>query len=490
MKRALHIAGAIAILSVAAWLRMADLDVTPMQFDEATGARLAGWLMAGEVRPFNPVHFHGPLLARAGALSASLHGERGWSDLTQESLRRVSGLAGVLVVVLALAAFPLIGRTASLAAGAFLAVSPPLVHTSRLFLHEPLFGLFLAAAGLAASAWWIKPEIPRALATGLFLGLAAATRETFVLAPAAWFAAAVLLRMRPAASPGTAARHAALALAACALTTLVFYTDFLIRPVGFLDFLSTYWQYETAPGHGKPASYYALLFLAPEKHGRLLWWFGGVFVLGGISFLLPRKSAPGGAARFLFLAALLQSAVFSLISYKVPWLIFVPWMHFAAAAGLSVAAAWTERRWRIPVAVAAIAVLAFDAQQSARVAFRFASDDRNPLAYVPTVPGVQSWTARCVEWLRRTGTDGGPVAIIGKRYWPLPWYLRTLPHVGYWESLPEGVATMPLVIAMPESFDLASEALTNTHEVLYEGLRADTPVLVFVRKDLWKMVTE
>jgi hypothetical protein len=132
------------------------------------------------------------------------------------------------------------------------------------------------------------------------------------------------------------------------------------------------------------------------------------------------------------------------------------------------------------------ALLAWDLAQSRLAAFRFPSDDRNPFAYVPTAPGVGRWTGRFVGWVLERGEPGAVAGVIGARYWPLPWYLRGLPKVGYWAALPEGGEAMPLVVAMPDAAEAVSLALAETHCAVPEGLRTDTPVLVFVRNDIWE----
>lgn len=486
--RAAHLACVVAILVLAGWLRFADLGCPAFHFDESTGARMVGALLdQGEYR-FDPRHFHGPALAHAGAALASLHGESGWHELTAASLRAVSALSGLLVVFLALMAVPLVGRAASLFAAALLAVSPFLVHTSRLYIHEPLFALGLAGTGLAVAFWWQRPSFGLAAAVGVLVGLAAATRETFFIALFGWVVAAGLLRMPPPMGWRATLRQAGLAAGVAAGVAFVFYSEFLGRPSGAWDFISTYWSYATTPGHEKPAGYYAELFLWPEHYGRLFWWSGGVVILGALSFLLPGSKA-ASAARFLFVAALAQAAVYSLIPYKVPWLMVVPWIQFGFAAGFSAAGWVVLPRWRLLAIAATLALFIFDLRQSVTLVFRYPSDPRNPFAYVPTAPGVELWTTRCIEWLRASGVARENVAVVGPRYWPLPWYLRTLERVGYWNTLPPDAASMPLVIALPEAAEAATTALAKTHESVLEGLRTDTPVLVFFRNDVWEAQT-
>jgi uncharacterized protein (TIGR03663 family) len=486
MSRALFLALAGAALALSAWLRFAALDRAPLHADESTGAKIVGTYLATGGLRFDPKHFHGPLLHRIGGAASRLAGSTGWGDLEIGPLRAVAASAGCLLVLCALAFAPLVGRGPALAAGAFLGFSPPLVHFSRIYIHETLLAVCAAAALLAAARWWRRPGVLPALLCGLALGLAAATRETFVLAPAGWMAAALALRLRPAAPARAWVRHGILCAAVAAAVAAIFYGEFGARPSGIADFAATYLGYEVTPGHEKPPGYYAALMLGPHFHGRLRWWTGGTLVLAAFSFLLPGRG--GVAGRFLFLAGLAQGAVYSCIAYKVPWLMVVPWAHIAASAGCC-AAGWAAEGPALRRAVAGVvlaALLAWDLAQSRLAAFRFPSDDRNPFAYVPTAPGVGRWTGRFVGWVLERGEPGAVAGVIGARYWPLPWYLRGLPKVGYWAALPEGGEAMPLVVAMPDAAEAVSLALAETHCAVPEGLRTDTPVLVFVRNDIWE----
>jgi len=490
------LAGA-AIVAVAAWLRIADLSAAPMHFDEATQARIAASHLSsretsdptGEAVGFNPRHFHGPLPIYAAVLSAGIAGENSWQALTKFPLRIVSAFSGIAVVLLLLAAAPLIGRVAALGAAAFTAVSPFLVHYSRLFLHENLLLLFLAGA-LLLLGYHVRSRVPL-WTVGLCLGLAAATKETFILTPVAWGIAAVLI-VRPTASGLRRMLPQILAAGvACLAVIAFFYSGFGRHPGGVWDFISTYWSYQTGEGHDKSPFYYANLFLLPSHHGRLWWWQGGIFLLAVVSlFQKPDATRVPSAARFCFLSGMIQAGVYSFLPYKTPWLMMVPWLHILIAAGIGTSVfLHPGPRARVAAGMALAALLAFQGQQAWRVAFKYPSDARNPFAYVPTAPGLEAWTARSIGWLKDGGWIGETVSVIGPRYWPLPWYFRGLPKVGYWPAPPDGLASHALVVAMPEFAPGLSEQLAESHVALPEGLRSDTPVLLFVRKDIWKKST-
>lgn len=483
-------------------MRTADLSTPPLHFDEAVQARITASHFGGtdpadggdspgknksdDISRFNPAHFHGPLPACAAFVSARLAGEGTWRTLTKYPLRILPALAGSAVVLLLLLSAPLVGRNAALFAAVFTAVSPFLVHYNRLFIHESFLALFLMGA-LLLMGYRCRCRVPL-WTVGVCLGLAAATKETFLLTPVSWaFAGLVVYRGRggdfrqwlPQAVSGGAAFLA---------VVFLFYSGFGSRLGGVWDFVSTYWSYQTGAGHDKSPLYYANLFLLPSHYGRLWWWQGGVFLLAVVSlFQKNGNTSVPGAARFCFLAGAFQAVVYSVLPYKTPWLMMVPWLHFLIAAGIGAAGLLHSRRLvRMAVGVALSVWIAFQGLQAWRVVFRYPSDARNPFAYVPTATGIEAWTQRSVRWLESGGSPEDTVSVIGTGYWPLPWYFRNLPKVGYWPVPPPDISSHALVVAMPEFAPALSVELAGTHVALPEGLRSDTPVLLFVRKDIWE----
>lgn len=497
------------VLLIALWIRTADLSAAPLHSDEAVqaritafhfapGAPLAGRVSSAQIlrenverdgKVFNPVHFHGPLLGYAASVSARLVGEVSWRTLAIYPLRILPAISGVAIVLLLLLSAPLVGKTAALFSAAFTAVSPFLIHYNRLFIHESLLALFLLGALLLLGYGYRNHTC--LWAAGLCLGLAAATKETFVLTPVSWALAGMVVYRPKMGDFRSLLPQISAAVLAFLIVVFAFYSGFGSRFGGIWDFVSTYWRYQTGSGHEKSLFYYANLFLLPVHYGRLWWWQGGIFFLALISvFSKPENTSIPGAARFCFLAGLVQTGVYSILPYKTPWLMMVPWLHFLIAAGIGAAALLQGGPILRMVAGATLALLlAFQSLQAWRVAFKYPSDSRNPFAYVPTAPGIATWTQRSVRWLQSDGCPDGVVSVVGSHYWPLPWYFRELSRVGYWASPPDGLSTHALVVAMPEFAPSLCEKLAATHVALPEGLRSDTPVLLFVRKDIWEKHT-
>jgi predicted membrane-bound mannosyltransferase len=320
-----------------------------------------------------------------------------------------------------------------------------------------------------------------------------------------------------------------------------FYTDGFRQLDGWADAMTTFFVYQTGEGHDKPFQYYLQFLLLPQKSGGV-WWYGTpvglLAVLALVGSFGRRLTDPRlcSTVQFLALAAAAHFIGYSLIAYKTPWLMVLPWAHVCLLAGFAlvgfsrrrpplqtalamlaggvycltfygfpwpgypvgstlcvfvVLAVETYYRRRPPLqtalAVLAGACLVTQFQQSRRATGRYASDERNPFAYVPTRGDIETLEA----WLKelRQVAPGGmlePVAVIGTDYWPLPWYLRSFDQIGYWPAPPQDLTQMPLVFALPDAAEEVVTTLEKSHATLPRGLRAGVPVYLLVRNDIWQ----
>ena len=494
MKQSVIIVCWFAVLLAGAFLRFDMLADRPFHADEATGARITATRMQTGGAAFDPTHYHGPLLADLAIPLCMVRGEKSWREMTETTLRTLPAVAGTLLVLLPLIGRRRLGDAPMLLAAALLATSPLLVYYSRMFIHEPLLVL-CGMAFLFSLAHFARHGAP-----GFLLGLMFATKETFAISVLAWSAAGALLAWENRKTLDLSAiaskwrAPAALSLLTFILSAGFFYTDALQHPSGALDAVRTFFVYQTVEGHDKPFAYYLQLLGLPQKSAGL-WWFGTPVVLLALwAYAASFRNAPQAAAsrpfiRFLAYSAAGHFIIYSLFAYKTPWLACLPWAHVCLLAGLSL----TEIPRRGMLAKTAVVALAFTAlvtqfRQARAANGRLASDARNPFAYVPTrrdLADLESWLGE----LRKTAPGGTlePVAVIGRDYWPLPWYLRSLGKTGYWDEPPPELDQLPLVFAMPERAEAVMQALAASHTPLPRGLRADVPLHVFVRNDIWAL---
>jgi len=486
----------ISVIVTGVCLRFDDLAKRPFHADEATGARLTARRMESAGSHFDPKHYHGPLLADLAIPLCKLRGETRWQELTKFTLRTLPAIAGSLLVLLPLLWRRRFGDAPMLLAAALLASSPLLVYYSRMFIHEPLLAL---CGMLALVALTCKP---RWGITGFLIGLMFATKESFAISLIAWAGAGLLIALENRKSLDHAMWVSAwrqyripvgLSLLAFAVTACGFYTDGFRHAQGALDAARTFFVYETVAGHDKSIGYYVQLLALPKKSGAVWWYETPLLILAVVAYAATFRRCPEAAQgrstiRFIAYAAAGHFLIYSLIAYKTPWLACLPWAHVCLLAGFALAG-FSSHRLPLKAALVALVVacLATQLQQARRATGRYASDERNPYAYVPTrgdIEEVEAWLPQL-----RTAAPAGvlePVAVIGTDYWPLPWYLRTFDRIGYWPGPPPELEKFPLVFVLPEAAEAVMQALEKSHMALPRGLRAGVPVYLFVRNDIWQ----
>ena len=502
------------IVLVAFWLRTYDIAQRPMHADEANQALKTGQLIESGRYTFDPRDHHGPTLYYAAVPVAWIRGQATLAALSEGTLRLVPAVFGTAsVLLLALLALPL-GRGPALAAAAFLAVSPPAVYYSRYFIQETLLATLLLAALVCTQRWWRHGRLCWAIAAGACAGLMQATKGSAPLfALGALVAALVAGAGRPASTRPW--RDGAIAAATALLIAAFFFTSFGRNLSGAGDALAAYhhaWTRVSGPsGHEKPWWYYLRLF-AWHREGGLVWEQVAFSVLAacglaGVLAATVRKNFTGGAAgrsplagaglrsspanrltpiepnplasRFARWAAvytLLVAVAFSLSPYKTPWhaIHFVPGMALLAAS--AIAAIGRLRTGRVVAVLFVGTVVAALAAQTRLVAFLRPADARNPFAYVHSSPDVVKARALVEAALARS--PGQPVRIISEEYWPLPWYLRGLPNIGYWPAPTKDCDGALIIASASQAADVRSR-LHGPYRESFLGLRPGFLCIIF-----------
>jgi uncharacterized protein (TIGR03663 family) len=478
----------LALVTLAAfWLRVDDLARRPMHADEANQAVKTGELLETGHYAFDPRDHHGPTLYYAAAALARLRGEHTLAELTETTLRLVPALAGTLAVLL-LYAFaagtqnPQLKTPAPnlipLGAAAFLAVSPPAVYYSRDFIQETLLLAFTLGAFVCAQRWWQRPHAGWALATGACIGLAWATKASAPLFLVAGGAALVVARPSGAAKPFL--RSSLVALAAALCIAALFYSSFFTHLAGLRDALAAYGfgSHRLAggdTGHEKPWWYYLRLFGWQREGGLVFQQLAfSALALAGILFAWTKSPRPPAPAllRWATVYTLIVALVLSAIPYKTPWhaIHLVPGLALLAAGALAM-----SRRWPL-VAAVFVVVLVFQFRQTRLTSFLRPADARNPYAYVHSSPDVLKLRPLAGAALART--PGGVIRVIGEEYWPIPWYLRGLPRVGYWPA-PPADCDGALVIATATQAEAVRAQLHGEYHESILGLRPGVLLIVF-----------
>lgn len=499
--------------------RALQLSERPMHTDEAVHAVKLGELLDAGTYTYNPREFHGPTIYYMALPLVRLSGAASYAEIPSEvPLRLAIAIVGALLILLPVIFLPGLGRTATVSAAVILAVSPAFAFYSRYFIQEIPFVLF--TWGAIGACWRYVHRRHRAWAVlaGVCVGLSHATKETAVLTWACAFAAAGLtvivahLLEHQHREPHTQIRlRDGLLAAAIALgVALLFLTNLFRNPAAVVDVFRSYYLYmaraTTGDGHGTGAGahlnpwhfYIGLLTWFRQGSGA---WFSEAFVLLlallGACFGIPRRSLHvfnRHLVRFVTLHTVLLATLYALIPYKTPWnlLGFYAGLVLLAGVGAAHLLHTGPRWWKAIVAVLLLTGTAHLAWQAKRACFQFSSDIRNPWVYGHTAPNLLKLAER-VEDLATVHPAGVamPVQILSASddYWPLPWYLRQLTHVGYYSEVPEE-GPAPVVISTEGLAAQVEKRVGGTYQAEFYGLRPDVLILLLISPDLWSRYME
>ena len=518
-------AGVVAVVALALTaglaLRVARLDVRPMHHDEANQAVKFGALLErGEYR-YDAHDHHGPTLYYLSLPAAWLRGQGTLASLDERTLRGVTAVFGAATILLLPLMATGIGRTAVAAAAILMAVSPAMVFYSRMFIQESLFACFTLAFVVAIGRAAMGGGLVWSTLAGVAAGLAVATKETAIIVLPAALVAGVISwwslgpgRPRNPLADGRWRVGALVFLGTAAAIAALFFSSFLAAPAGVLEpfrAAGTYLRRGLDPvSHAHPWHYY-LGLLAYSSSGGLRWSEGLVLVLaivgvagGRRSFhFLPSqrmKSAPTpctfspGAfwARHLTIYVAITTATLSAIAYKTPWNLLPFYVALITLAGVGFSTLVHAASSRV-VRGALVAGLVIGAGhlgwQAWRASVTYASDPRNPYVYVQTVPDAVRMATRIRE-LAAVHPDGSgmQVSVIAPTYeqWPLPWYLRSMPHVGYWTAPGDALALQaPVVVASMDHTPVLDGTLEDRYVSEFFGLRPGVLMALYVERGLW-----
>lgn len=503
------LAGLALVLAIG--LRFVNLDRRPMHHDEANQAVKFGQLLETGRYEYDPADHHGPTLYYLTLPFARLRGQATLASLDERTLRSVPACFGVALLVL----FALLGRRLGAAATAsamlLAALSPALVYYSRFYIQESIFA-FLAVACLgAASRYRDRPSVGGAAVTGGCVGLLYATKETsIIVVPAIAVAVAVAHRWTGPgwdgahAAAGRASRrrlveHALVGVAAALGVAWLFFSSLFTHPAGFLDSIRAFpgfVQRGTGAGaHVQPWHYY-LQMLGWSPSGGLVWTEAAVLVLAAAGMVAAWRGRDAFWARSVALYAVLTTAVFSALPYKTPWNILPFYAGVVLLAGVGAGAAWRWARGRgslvsVTMAVLFAGVCLHLGWQSWRAIERFAADPRNPYVYAQTSPDFLRLVRR-VENIAALDADRERmlIKVVARPHeqWPLPWYLRRMPRVGYWTNAAdaEPLRGTPVIVASEDfAADIEAELGESVVAEMY-GLRPAVFLTLMVERDRWE----
>jgi hypothetical protein len=183
-----------------------------------------------------------------------------------------------------------------------------------------------------------------------------------------------------------------------------------------------------------------------EGHQKPFWYFAQLLSdgWGGKIFLVAAALGAGRAWRargFDRAVVVWLVAVFlmhSFIPYKTPWLALSIWLPLSILAAIFLSPPLRVLLSSAPVAVASLAVdlavlalvLFLLARDDRKWVYRRAADENNPYVYSHTTEDVQNLPLFIERYWPH---HDAVIAVIAEDAWPMPWYLRRFPRVGYWQ---------------------------------------------------------
>ena len=465
--------GAVLIFLIAAVLRVYDLNLVPLHHDEGVNGNFLVRLVREGFYQYDPDNYHGPTLYYFAAffpwVMRVLFGKSAQENygLTTVSIRMVPALFGLATIVLVFLLRRYLGTLATLAAALLLALSPGAVYLSRYFIHETQF-VFFTLAIVVASLYYYEQR------NGFYLILASAaasllfaTKETAMISVGVLIIAFVVThvyrrmrRVNPATpkqkrrgqpqpnplrrliddsgGPAVFGVYVGVAVIVFVALWVLFYSSFFSNSKGLYDSFKTFqtWSKTGTVAHVHPLVTYGYWLVMREGPLFFIGAIGAVFVV-----LRPRNAF----ALFSALWAFGIIAAYSLIPYKTPWLMLSFIVPLALIGGYAVQIVY-EIDQRLAGVVLFLAVSVATYQTIDLNFFNYDNDDSSYVyVYAHTTRGMLELVQQIDNIAKRQNGNQTGITIVSPDYWPLPWYLRNYPRVGYFGNLAQ--TTEPIIIA-------------------------------------------
>ncbi len=291
-------------------------------------------------------------------------------------------------------------------------------------------------------------------------------------------------------SGGDAALSVAAALALFVFLWMLFYSSFFTYSKGvFWDSFKAFdiWSKTGMSAfHEKPLGTYVKWLVDEESPILLLACAGTAFAL-----FERRKNR---FAVFACAWAFGLLAAYSLISYKTPWLVLSFVVPMCVAGGYCVQRlALRERAWRTAALALLGAAVAVCLYQTVVLNFLKYDDDSYPYVYSHTRREAVELIREVERAGARAGTKEPGVSVVSPEYWPLPWYFRDNPRVGYTSTVSTYYDPQTTVAVIGRKSETASEDQSaKLRTVLGAGyvevgtysLRPGVELVLFERRDI------
>ena len=498
--RIITLAFALAFVIVNAHI----ISVRPMHHDEANQAIRFGDLLEGRGYRYDPHGHHGPTLYYATLPAAWIARADSIAHCTEATVRAVPLAATALLILLVGLQGAILGESSAVLASLLTAVSTPFVFYSTYYIQEPLLVLF-ATASLAAAARW-RPSTPRSPwlpIAAFFLGLAAATKETWLITAFAITCAATITAILHRNDLKREAFRNNLpsilvSIPAFLLPAILLYSSFFSNWRGPLDAVVGLFagaSQSSQTDFAQPWHYFIQRLVWHKNAPGPIWTELPIIATAVIGAVLPFTKYVSSDKRiplqFIVIYALAQFIVYSAIPYKTPWCILNAWQPILILAAAAFANAIQSKfRWlKVFGILLLIAVIVHQVRQTNQTCGRFCSDPRNPYVYSHT----QKDLMRLVERIRDITADepsaDNRIIVATSSHqdaWPLPWYFRDRTDVEYRTDWPDDFPPSPLPTFIIASPDLEIDLKLDGYMWETHALRPNVFLFLGIQNDRWE----
>jgi uncharacterized protein (TIGR03663 family) len=490
-------------VALAFFIRFYDLERKPLHHDEGVNSWFllnlkadfpAGWT-------YDPSNYHGPFLFFTHIIPLAIYE-------SVFSLRCMVALFGGLTILLLWPLRRKIGRVGVTGAAFLLAVSPSHIYFSRTNIHEIYLVFFTLGTVVGIVRFWETKKPVYLVGAFACWAWVITVKETYILTAGAWFWAAVgtylwfsRTRRGDEIPPKTAARelggwlkthYAALWLAGgvFVLIIVVYYSSLFTTLKGTTSDLVQsllIWQKTgtKGAGHEKPFFYWWWLLRDFELP---------IFILGalGIGLAAVKRNA---FAFFCILWAAVLFLVQSFIAYKTPWLALNFILPLALLAGFFLEELYRSLEKSPALAggagiIFAIGLLAWGTGISRVVNFVEYDDDRHMIVYSQTRRDLGALVRAIEEYAHEQGQGyTTEIKIVSDEYWPLQWYLREYPRVGYWGKVLDD-SDAPIVLGRSTTKQELENALRDTYYSELYSVRPGLDLYLYTRLHRGKVAQE
>jgi uncharacterized protein (TIGR03663 family) len=500
-------------------LRLPQLTQRPMHTDEAVHAIKFGSLLEQGEYKYDKHEYHGPTLNYFTLIPAWFQSSQKLSEINETTLRIVPVFFGLLLILLLILLKDELGKVAFLFTALFIAISPALTYFSRYYIQEMLLVCFTLGAITTGFRYLKTKNSGWILLTGLFLGLMHATKETCILTLGAFFFSIIFTVLFNKNEKDKSFfslksikfQHLLVMIIVAFSISALFYSSFMTNFPGILDSFTTYTTYIHRAGqngmHIHPWYYYLRLLTFYKVDSGPVWSEALIVILaifGFISVFRKKELAAGNIQfyRFVSFYTIVLTLIYAIIPYKTPWSMLSFFLGIILMAGLG-AAFLIRKHSRIYIRVLLILFLILGSfhllWQAYSASYKYGANPSNPYVYAHTSENIFDITSRINE-VALASPNGNETYIEvicpGDDYWPLPWYLRAYPNVGWWNEVNFKIPASPIIIASPEVepdvlhklYNMPPPGEKNLYLPLYDSYKELRPLVElrgYVIKELW-----